>query len=168
MISVGGMNELRNGFPEMAKKHATRKQFIQSVLNVTKIMKLDGLDVDWEFPAWLGQDERQRIYFVQLLQELRKEFDRSGRKLLLSIAVAAPPDIVDQSYNVPQIAELVYSKLNFFFFCFLKYFTFPWLLRITEIKILQAFRHYWENRAFVSRIFFYLFFHHVFHSLWRI
>ena len=118
MISVGGMNELRNGFPEMAKKHATRKQFIQSVLNVTKIMKLDGLDVDWEFPAWLGQDERQRIYFVQLLQELRKEFDRSGRKLLLSIAVAAPPDIVDQSYNVPQIAELVYSKLNFFFFWF--------------------------------------------------
>lgn len=68
---------------------------------------MDGIDVDWEFPAWLGSDNRQKIYFVQLLEELRKEFDHSGRKLILTVAVAAPQAIVDQSYSVPEIAEYV-------------------------------------------------------------
>ena len=72
---------------------------------MTKSFKLDGLDLDWEFPAWLGANNRQKINYIQLLQELRKEFNRSGQKLLLSAAVAAPEAIVDQSYDVPEIAE---------------------------------------------------------------
>jgi len=87
-------------------------RFIQSVLNVTKTFHLDGFDVDWEFPAWLGADDRERIHFVQLLQELRKEFDRSGQKLILTVAVAAPQAIVDQSYSVPEMAEYVTYKKN--------------------------------------------------------
>lgn len=82
-------------------------RFIRSVLNVTKAFHLDGFDVDWEFPAWLGAVDREKIYFVQLLQELRKEFDRSGRRLILTVAVAAPQAIVDQSYYVPEMAEYV-------------------------------------------------------------
>lgn len=80
-------------------------RFIRSVLNVTKTYHLDGFDVDWEFPAWIGADDREKIHFVQLLQELRKEFDHSGQKLLLTVAVAAPQAIIDQSYSVPEIAE---------------------------------------------------------------
>ncbi|XP_066599872.1 chitinase-3-like protein 2 [Prorops nasuta] len=105
MVSVGGMNELHHGFPEMVRNHANRKKFIQSVLNATKIYSLDGLDLDWEFPAWASTEKRQKIHFVQLVQELRKEFDRSGQKLLLSAAVAAQQAIIDQSYNVPEIAK---------------------------------------------------------------
>jgi len=71
---------------------------------------LDGFDVDWEFPAWIGADEREKIHFVQLLQELRKEFDRSGQNLILTVAVAAPQAIVDQSYSVPEMAEYVSQK----------------------------------------------------------
>ncbi|KAG8035639.1 hypothetical protein G9C98_001067 [Cotesia typhae] len=107
MISASGINEVILGFPEMVKTHANRKKFIRSVLNITRAFDLDGLDVDWEFPAWLGNNERQKIWFVQLLQELRKEFDRSGRSLILSAAVAAPPAIIDDSYFVPNIAEYV-------------------------------------------------------------
>lgn len=44
---------------------------------------------------------------MQLLQELRKEFDRSGQKLILTVAVAAPQAIIDQSYFVPEMAEYV-------------------------------------------------------------
>lgn len=107
MVSAGGNTELHDGFSEMVKNHANRKRFIQSVLNVTKTFHLDGFDVDWEFPAWLGADEREKIHFVQLLQELRKEFDRSGQNLILTVAVAAPQAIVDQSYSVPEMAEYV-------------------------------------------------------------
>lgn len=91
----------------MTLRHFSTFRFIQSVLNVTKTFQLDGFDVDWEFPAWLGADDREKIHFVQLLQELRKEFDRSGQKLILTIAVAAPQAIIDQSYFVPEIAEYV-------------------------------------------------------------
>ncbi|XP_033226586.1 chitinase-3-like protein 2 [Belonocnema kinseyi] len=107
MVSAGGINELKSGFPEMTKTHANRKIFIRSVLNITKTFNLDGLDLDWEFPAWLGSNDNEKIHFIQLLQELRKEFNRSDQKLLLTAAVAAPEAIVDQSYNVPAIAEHV-------------------------------------------------------------
>lgn len=89
---------------------ASTCRFIKSVLNITKALNLDGFDVDWEFPAWLGADDREKIHFVQLLQELRKEFDRSGQRLILTVAVAAPQAIVDQSYIVPAMAEYVYQE----------------------------------------------------------
>lgn len=107
MISAGGINELHYGFPEMVKTHANRKKFIQSALIIIKLYKLDGIDIDWEFPAWLGGNERERIFFVQLLQEFRRAFDHSGRELILSAAVAAPAAIIDESYNIPEIAEHV-------------------------------------------------------------
>ncbi|KAG7212798.1 hypothetical protein KM043_013056 [Ampulex compressa] len=107
MLSVGGNNELHNGFPDMVKNHANRKKFIKSALNITKIFDIDGLDIDWEFPAWMDAEDREKIHFVQLLAELRKEFNRSGRKLILSVAVAAPAAIIDQSYEVPEIAQYV-------------------------------------------------------------
>lgn len=79
--------------------------FIRSVLQVIQEYKLDGLDLDWEFPAWANPGSRQRINFVQLIYELRKEFDHSGRNLVLSAAVAAPRVLIDECYNIPEIAE---------------------------------------------------------------
>ncbi|XP_076637328.1 chitinase-3-like protein 2 isoform X1 [Colletes latitarsis] len=107
MISVGGSNELHLGFSEMVKNHANRKRFIKSVLNVTKSFGFDGLDLDWEFPAWLGANELEKIHFIQLLEELRKEFQQAKQTLILSVAVAAPQAIVDQSYNVVEMAKYV-------------------------------------------------------------
>lgn len=75
------------------------------MLNVTKRFQFDGLDLDWEFPAWFEPKEKQKIHFVQLLHEIRKEFDHRSEKLILSVAVAAPQAIIDQSYDVPEIAE---------------------------------------------------------------
>ncbi|OXU26053.1 hypothetical protein TSAR_003864 [Trichomalopsis sarcophagae] len=106
MVSVGGADN-ESGYPEMVLNHANRKTFIRSVLNATKTLNLDGLDLDWEFPAWAHKADRQKIHFVQLAYELRKEFDRSGQKLTLSAAVAAPQAIIDQSYIVPEFSEHV-------------------------------------------------------------
>lgn len=80
-------------------------RFISSVLNVTKKFGFDGLDLDWEFPALFEPKEKEKIHFVQLLYEVRKEFDRRSEKLILSVAAAAPQVIIDQSYDVPEIAE---------------------------------------------------------------
>lgn len=80
-------------------------RFIKSVLNTTKSFGFDGLDLDWEFPAWLGADDLEKIHFVQLLEELRREFQRAKETLILSVAVAAPQAIIDQSYMVTEMAK---------------------------------------------------------------
>ncbi|XP_054011401.1 chitinase-3-like protein 2 isoform X1 [Hylaeus anthracinus] len=107
IVSVGGSSELRLGFSEMVKNHSNRKRFINSVLNVTKSFGFDGLDLDWEFPAWLGADDLEKLHFTQLLIELQREFQRAKEPLILSVAVAAPQAIVDQSYNVVEMAKYV-------------------------------------------------------------
>jgi len=65
---------------------------------------LDGLDFDWEFPAWYS-DRMERVHFTQLLMELRNELNRSHSALLLSVAVAAPKPVIDAAYDIAKMAE---------------------------------------------------------------
>ncbi|XP_014608159.1 PREDICTED: chitinase-3-like protein 2 isoform X1 [Polistes canadensis] len=125
MISIGGGgDEANSGFSDMIKNHANRKQFIRSVLNVTEKLNFDGLDLDWEFPTWSTGKEKEKIHFAQLIQEIRKEFDRSRRKLILSVAVGAPQAIIDQCYIVPNMAEHVdfINLMSYDYHFFEKYF----------------------------------------------
>jgi chitinase len=62
------------------------------------------LDFDWEFPAWQSE-KQERVHFTQLLMELRDELNKRHSKLLVSVAVAAPQPIIDDSYDIPQMAE---------------------------------------------------------------
>jgi len=65
---------------------------------------LDGLDFDWEFPAW-HSESMERVHFTQLLMELRNELNRSYSTLLLSVAVAAPQPVIDAAYDIAQMAK---------------------------------------------------------------
>lgn len=96
LLWVGGGGSV--GFSEMVLNHANRKKFIQSLKKVLETYRLDGIDIDWEFP-----DEREKIHFSQLLHEIRREYQREHRTYLLSVAVAAPELLVDVSYNVREI-----------------------------------------------------------------
>lgn len=107
LLSVGGAGDT-DGFPEMVVNHTSRKVFIRSIKSILRQYRLDGIDLDWEFPAMhysesrLGTRERQ--HFSQLLREIRMEYEREKRSYLLTVAVAAPQVIVDVSYDVDQIA----------------------------------------------------------------
>jgi chitinase len=99
LISVGGW--LWSGqFSDAALTQQSRKQFIQSAIDFIALYRLDGLDIDWEYPGMPGaghpfrpEDKRN---FTFLLKELRAQFDqeetKSGRKLLLTIAAGAGDD----------------------------------------------------------------------------
>ncbi|XP_055713443.1 chitinase-3-like protein 2 [Phlebotomus papatasi] len=98
LVWTGGMDS--GGFSEMVKDHASRKHFIQSVKSVLETYRLDGIDLDWEFP---GGFDRQRQHFSQLLHEIRREYQREHRTYLLTVAVAAPRPIIDVAYDVGEI-----------------------------------------------------------------
>lgn len=72
-------------------------------MKILKDYSLDGIDIDWEFPAWPQpvKSHLQKTLFMELLKEMRQAF---GKKYLLTVAVAAPIIIVQVSYDVPQMA----------------------------------------------------------------
>ncbi len=99
LISVGGW--LWSGqFSDVALTQQSRTKFIQSVVEFINLYRLDGLDIDWEYPGMTGAGHpfrsEDRENFTKLLKELRAQFNReksgTGRKLLLTIAAGAGDD----------------------------------------------------------------------------
>ena len=106
LVSVGGAGD-DTGFSDMVVNHTNRKTFIHSVVNLVKKHKVDGVDLDWEFPNEIPHhDKNQKVHFVQLLEEIRATINKQTRhKFLLTVAVAAPAVIVDNSYDVVYLNE---------------------------------------------------------------
>ena len=95
MTSVGGW--LWSGqFSDVVLTPGSRARFIDSVIAFVQRYKLDGLDIDWEYPGLVGAGNKFRpedkANFTALLRELRQRFDHEQvsmhRRLLLSIAAA--------------------------------------------------------------------------------
>lgn len=84
-------------------------RFIKSILYYVKHYHFDGVDLDWEFPNEnKTNDSKQRMHFTQLLYEIRNEINRQKRhRFLITVAVAAPVYIVDNSYDVSYMNEYI-------------------------------------------------------------
>jgi chitinase len=101
LISVGGW-EWSDKFSDMALTAASRRVFIQSVIDFLERYKLDGLDIDWEYPGLPGSTQHFRSEdkgnFTLLLQELRRAFDkesaRTHKRLYLTIAAGSSEEFL--------------------------------------------------------------------------
>ncbi|KAF9411709.1 hypothetical protein HW555_009575 [Spodoptera exigua] len=140
LVSVGGSGSDK-GFPDMVLNHKSRKTFIKSVKYLLRNHSLDGIDLDWEFPALHSalHSGRERQHFSQLLREIRMEYLREKRDYLLTVAAAAPQAIVDISYDVDQLNLYVdyVNIMTYDFHYFTKYtpftgFNSPLYSRSTE------------------------------------
>lgn len=100
LLWVGGADS--TGFSEMVKDHANRKEFIRSLKEALTKYRLDGIDLDWEFPS---AHDRERQHFTQLLHEIRLEYEREHRTYLLTVAVAAVEGIAFYAYDIAEINE---------------------------------------------------------------
>ena len=100
MLSVGGGSNTK-GFHESCLSYESRSRLIQSILTIIERYDFDGLDIDWEFPAW-SQFDVDRDNFGSLLRELRSVFLKT-----LSVAVSASETIISVSYNASVLKETV-------------------------------------------------------------
>lgn len=97
LISVGGWSDSRY-FSDAASTAARREKFAASCVDFVVEQELDGVDLDWEYPVSGGAPGMvhrlaDKQNFTKLLQELRTQLDRQGRrdgkKYSLTIAGAA-------------------------------------------------------------------------------
>jgi len=91
MIACGGWSG-SGGFSEMAKSAENREKFVKSVVRVIKKYKLDGLDIDWEYPGMRGIGNpfipEDRENFTRLMCELRQGLDKISKDQVLTFAAA--------------------------------------------------------------------------------
>ncbi|KAG7173213.1 Acidic mammalian chitinase-like 4 [Homarus americanus] len=128
LLSLGGATD-EPGFSDLVRDPAAVAQFCTKARKLLTSYGFDGLDLDWEFPAWpvFRHDCREKRWFTQLVQQLHNEFKlASSTPLLLTIAVAGPKSIIDHSYEVNQLAKYVdfVSLMSYDFHMFWPYLPF--------------------------------------------
>ena len=92
LLSIGGWTYSPT-FPTAFSTAATRSNFVQTATTFVRDLGLDGIDIDYEYPA----SSEQASNFTLLLQELRQSLDcytatNGGEEQLISIACPAGPD----------------------------------------------------------------------------
>ena len=91
MIACGGWAG-SGGFSEMARTAEGRKKFVGSVVKFIKEYKLDGLDIDWEYPGMPGIGNpfipEDRENFTALMCELREGLNSICEHQVLTFAAA--------------------------------------------------------------------------------
>lgn len=94
MLSVGGWGSGR--FSEMAADDQNRRSFAQDCLRVVEEFGLDGIDIDWEYPAssdaGISSSPDDRENFNLLMKDLRSVL---GKDRLLTIASSAYAEYID-------------------------------------------------------------------------
>ncbi len=101
LVSVGGWLWSTN-FSDMALTAESRAVFIQSVMEFLAQHKLDGLDIDWEYPGMPGAGHPFRAQdkqnFTLLLKELRTRFSgetaKTHKRLYLTFAAGASDEFL--------------------------------------------------------------------------
>jgi len=94
LISIGGWTWSGN-FSDAALSDTSRKAFAASAVDIIKKYGLDGVDIDWEYPAQRGAGNKFRpedkqnytLMFKALREELDQAEKNTGKKLLLTTAV---------------------------------------------------------------------------------
>ncbi|QEC79890.1 glycoside hydrolase family 18 protein [Mucilaginibacter ginsenosidivorax] len=93
LISVGGWTWSKN-FSDAALTDTSRKAFAASAVNIIRKYKLDGVDIDWEYPGLQGDNnvvrKEDEHNYTLMFEDLRKELDvlekETGDKKLLTAA----------------------------------------------------------------------------------
>jgi len=105
LISIGGWAWSEN-FSDAVLTEQSRAIFAKSSVDIIKKYKLDGVDIDWEYPAMPGEEgnvyrPEDKENFTLMFEAIRKELDalekEDGHKKLLTTAVAGWEEFIPHS-----------------------------------------------------------------------
>lgn len=83
LISIGGWGGCKY-FSDAALTDASRRKFANSAVDLLKKHKLDGVDIDWEYPAQIGDNNifrpEDKQNYTLLFKALRERLDQQGKQ----------------------------------------------------------------------------------------
>jgi len=104
LISLGGWGWSEN-FSDAVLTASSRAKFAKSCVDIIRQYMLNGVDIDWEYPGFKGEDNvfrpEDRENFTYMFEALRKELDAYGKETgqyyLLTTAVPEFKAFVDKT-----------------------------------------------------------------------
>lgn len=108
MLSLGGWGGCAT-CSDVFNTQSGRKEFAQSVREITSFFKTDGIDLDWEYPAIAGFPghvfrAEDRENFTLLIKELR---DTNGPSFEISFAAGGFTSYIDSSVEWKEVIKYV-------------------------------------------------------------
>ncbi|SKB43685.1 glycoside hydrolase family 18 protein [Daejeonella lutea] len=103
--SIGGWSWSEN-FSDAVLTPSSRKKFAKSSVDIVREYKLDGVDIDWEYPGMRGEEgnvyrPEDKQNFTMMFEEIRAELDKlsaeTGKKYLLTAAVGGSKSFVNNT-----------------------------------------------------------------------
>ncbi|VDK64958.1 unnamed protein product, partial [Anisakis simplex] len=133
-------------------------QLITKVTEFIEDNSVDGFDIDWEFPVWSSDAKpTDKKGFIDFLKALKEEFDKSERKILITVAVAAAYTIVEKAYDVDGLNNYVdyVQIMNYDFHMYSKWqpftaFNAPLFKKNVEIGIVGRLNSDYSTRFWLS------------------
>ena len=105
LISIGGWSWSEN-FSDAVLTDTSRIAFAKSAIDIVRKYDLDGVDIDWEYPAKPGEEGNvyrpgDKQNFTLMFQEISKQLkaveQETGKKILLTTAVGAGSSFVSNT-----------------------------------------------------------------------
>ncbi|KPJ07038.1 Acidic mammalian chitinase [Papilio machaon] len=118
MLAIGGWNEGSSRFSPMVASRDRRKEFVRNAIKFLRQNHFDGLDLDWEYPAFRdGGKPKDRENYAKLVKELREEFERESEKtgkprLLLTMAVPAGIEYIEKGFDIETLNKQIYTGIG--------------------------------------------------------
>lgn len=99
LLSVGGWNEGVAGFSAAAANPQARQTFLDSSIAFLNTYNFDGIDVDWEYPAYNGGVPEDKQNYIEMLGVLKNGLGPMGKL----VTVAVNNQVLQDAYDVPGI-----------------------------------------------------------------
>ncbi len=104
LISIGGWSWSGN-FSDAVLTTDSRKKFAKTSVDIVAEYDLDGVDIDWEYPAQRGDDNvfrpEDKQNYTLMFEEIRKELDKlsekTGKYYELTTAVGASYSYIENT-----------------------------------------------------------------------
>ncbi|XP_034479845.1 chitinase-like protein 3 [Drosophila innubila] len=104
IISIGGWKDESKLISKMLSDSKKRDQFYSSLINLLYKTAMQGVQINWKFPAHLGSQPEDQKNFVTFLHELRIILQEHN--FLLMVVVSARLDEATlAAYDIPKITK---------------------------------------------------------------
>ncbi|MBD1431992.1 glycoside hydrolase family 18 protein [Sphingobacterium sp. DN00404] len=114
LLSIGGWGSGR--FSEMARSAVSREEFAKDCLRIVEQFKLDGIDIDWEYPTssvgGISSSPADTENFTLLMCAIRKAIGKEKLLTLASVANGKYIDFGDIVHTIDFVNIMTYDSGN--------------------------------------------------------